>query len=268
VKRAYELALVEGVTGPVSNRLFRDALGAGKRARTETGISRSQTSVSSVAVELARATLGDLDDRTVLVIGAGGVGQFCVQGARIAGAREIVCVDPLEARLEQAARLGATRTATPEELPETLREVAPDGADTALDLNDPTILDFVELRDARGAVLPPGTQTGAAFGVRRTSLAARLHAIYGNVDDVDAFVGMVSEPHVPGTEMGELQLAMWKRQFTALRDGDRFFYARDPMLRWIRTRFGITYRHTLAQLIALNTDEPLRNLPANVFFAG
>ena len=69
----------------------------------------------------------------VLVVGAGGVGQFCVQGARIAGAAEIVCVDPLEARLEQAARLGASRTATPEELPETLRGVAPDGADVALD---------------------------------------------------------------------------------------------------------------------------------------
>ena len=38
VKRAYELALVEGVTGPVSNRLFRDALAAGKRVRTETGV--------------------------------------------------------------------------------------------------------------------------------------------------------------------------------------------------------------------------------------
>ena len=37
VKRAYELALVEGVTGPVTNRLFRDALAAGKRVRTETG---------------------------------------------------------------------------------------------------------------------------------------------------------------------------------------------------------------------------------------
>ena len=46
VKRAYELALVEGVTGPVTNRLFRDALGAGKRVRTETAISRGTTSVS------------------------------------------------------------------------------------------------------------------------------------------------------------------------------------------------------------------------------
>ena len=37
VKRAYELALVEGATGPILNRLFRGALAAGKRARTETG---------------------------------------------------------------------------------------------------------------------------------------------------------------------------------------------------------------------------------------
>ena len=36
------------------------------------------------------------------MIGAGGVGQFCVQGARIAGAEAIVVVDPLEARLELA----------------------------------------------------------------------------------------------------------------------------------------------------------------------
>jgi S-(hydroxymethyl)glutathione dehydrogenase / alcohol dehydrogenase len=70
---------------------------------------------------------------TVLVVGAGGVGQFCVQGARIAGAAEIVSVDPLDGRLKQAARLGATRTTTPEGLREVLQEVAPDGADVALD---------------------------------------------------------------------------------------------------------------------------------------
>ena len=43
-----------------------------------------------------------------LVVGAGGVGQFVVQGARIAGAEAIVVVDPVEARREQALRLGAT----------------------------------------------------------------------------------------------------------------------------------------------------------------
>ncbi len=71
VKRAYELALVEGGTGPILNRLFRGALAAGGRARDETGISEKNVSIPSVAVELARRTLGDLADRRVLVVGAG-----------------------------------------------------------------------------------------------------------------------------------------------------------------------------------------------------
>ena len=76
VKRAYELALVEGATGPISNRLFRDALAAGKRVRTETEVGRSRLSVSSVAVELAAGLLGDLSRRRVLVIGAGENGEL------------------------------------------------------------------------------------------------------------------------------------------------------------------------------------------------
>ncbi|MGN6256870.1 MAG: glutamyl-tRNA reductase [Solirubrobacterales bacterium] len=71
VKRAYELAMVEGTTGPILNRLFRGALSAGGRAREETGISEQGVSIPSVAVELARRTLGDLSERRVLVVGAG-----------------------------------------------------------------------------------------------------------------------------------------------------------------------------------------------------
>ncbi|MEA2428237.1 MAG: glutamyl-tRNA reductase [Thermoleophilaceae bacterium] len=89
VKRAYELALVEGVTGPLSNRLFRDALAAGKRARTETGISRSQTSVSSVAVELGRTILGDLEKRSVLVIGAGENGELAARAFHERGVKTV-----------------------------------------------------------------------------------------------------------------------------------------------------------------------------------
>ena len=85
VKRAYELALVEGATGPVTNRLFRDALATGKRARTETAIGRSRVSVSSVAVELARGTLGELDSRRVLVIGAGENGELTAKALRERG---------------------------------------------------------------------------------------------------------------------------------------------------------------------------------------
>jgi glutamyl-tRNA reductase len=71
VKRAYELAMVEGATGLILNRLFHGALSAGGRAREETGISEKGLSIPSVAVELARRTIGDLSDRRVLVVGAG-----------------------------------------------------------------------------------------------------------------------------------------------------------------------------------------------------
>jgi glutamyl-tRNA reductase len=71
VKRAYELSMVEGATGPILNRLFRGALSAGGRAREETGISEKGVSIPSVAVGLARRALGDLSDRRVLVVGAG-----------------------------------------------------------------------------------------------------------------------------------------------------------------------------------------------------
>jgi S-(hydroxymethyl)glutathione dehydrogenase/alcohol dehydrogenase len=70
---------------------------------------------------------------SVLVVGAGGVGQFCVQGARIAGAAAIVCVDPIESRVEAARALGATHVATPEALEPTMRELARDGVDVAFD---------------------------------------------------------------------------------------------------------------------------------------
>jgi len=75
---------------------------------------------------------------SVLVVGAGGVGQFIVQGARIAGAAEIVCVDPLDARQEQATRLGATRVAGPDELKELMKAELPGGVDYAFDaVGDP-----------------------------------------------------------------------------------------------------------------------------------
>src|SRR5207249_1091567 len=108
----------------------------------------------------------------------------------------------------------------------------------------------------------------AIVGIRRSTVAARLRAIYGSVDNVDAFVGMVAEQHVPGTEFGPLQLALWANQFRALRDGDRFFYTNDPVLGQFQRRYHVTYRRTLAQLIALNTDVPQGDLPANVFVAG
>jgi hypothetical protein len=130
--------------------------------------------------------------------------------------------------------------------------------DSRAPIDDPDILDFTRLTDDDGNVVQPGSEQAdedVAAGNRRTTLAARLRAVYGagNVNQVDAFVGMLAEPHVPGTQFGELQLAIWRNQFSALRDGDRFFYLNDPVLDAIRQLHGIGYRRTLADIVRLNT---------------
>jgi hypothetical protein len=132
-------------------------------------------------------------------------------------------------------------------------------------IDDPDSLDFVKVFDADGKRLPLGTEEGAVLGIRRTTLAARLKAIYGNVAKLDAFVGMVSERHIAGTEFGELQLAIWKKQFEALRDGDRFFYANDPELAAVCAAYGLEYRYKLSQIIRMNSDAQVAD---DVFVAG
>jgi hypothetical protein len=137
-------------------------------------------------------------------------------------------------------------------------------------LDDPDIMDFVELRDADGNLIPLGSEAAdgeAVVGIRRTTLAARLRALYGSVDNVDAFVGMVSEAHLPGSDFGPLQYAIWRNEFERLRDGDRFFYAADPALTAIRNLFGIDYRRTLAQVIVDNTGLEAGDIEPNVFLA-
>jgi hypothetical protein len=135
------------------------------------------------------------------------------------------------------------------------------------EVDSPHSLDFTKLSniDGKSVPLPDTANTSATKATRRTPLAARLKAVYGSVDKVDAFVGLVAEKHVGGTDLGELQIAMWKKQFQALRDGDRFFYGNDPVLASIQQAYGIDYRHTLAQVIAANTDIPLSDMNDNVF---
>jgi hypothetical protein len=127
--------------------------------------------------------------------------------------------------------------------------------------SDPGILKFTNLADENGNPVPVGDPDNATVGIRASTLAARLKCLYGSTKSLDAFVGMVSERHVPGTEFGALQLAIWKSQFTALRDGDRFFYANDPALNLIAQRLKIDFRHSLGELVALNTEETVPDNP-------
>ena len=140
------------------------------------------------------------------------------------------------------------------------------GSDVNAD--SPEGLEFVRLLDREGNTVDPDADpedTDVVDGIQRTTLAARLKAVHGSVDRLDAFTGMVAERHLRGTEFGELQLAMWRTQFQALRDGDRFFFGNDQGLRWIRQNFGIDFRRSLKQIIVFNTDVPEDELNDNVF---
>ena len=122
IKRAYELALVEGSTGPILNRLFRAALTAGGRAREETGISEKGVSIPSVAVELARRALGDLSDRRVLMVGAGETAELV---ARALVARGVNTVFVANRHYDRAIGLAQRFEGTAvrfEDLPEQLLE--------------------------------------------------------------------------------------------------------------------------------------------------
>jgi glutamyl-tRNA reductase len=82
VRSAYEA----GAPGTLLDRLFRQALQAGRKARTETAIGESPASISSAAAALAEQVFGDLDGRSVLVAGAGKVGELAIKNLVSRGA--------------------------------------------------------------------------------------------------------------------------------------------------------------------------------------
>lgn len=107
VREAWQTAEREAASGPLLGRTFRHAIEVGKRARTETGIGRHAVSVSSAAVSLATHRLGSLDDRRVLVLGAGDMGEAMVLALAGAGVHEIVVANRTRSRAEElAARVG------------------------------------------------------------------------------------------------------------------------------------------------------------------
>jgi glutamyl-tRNA reductase len=120
VKRAYEVALVEGVSGPVSNRLFRDALAAGKRVRSETGIARNNVSISTVAVQLAGEFLGELSERRVLVIGAGENAELTARALRDRGVETLFVANRRYDRALGLAQRFGGRAVTFDDMPREL----------------------------------------------------------------------------------------------------------------------------------------------------
>lgn len=89
VKRSYEAAHHEGATKGVLNRLFQKAFSVAKKVRNHTAIQRGQTSVGSVAVDLAEKIFGNLKNSEVMVIGAGEMSRTTAQSLVSRGAKSI-----------------------------------------------------------------------------------------------------------------------------------------------------------------------------------
>ena len=108
VRTAWETAQFEGAARSTLNLLFRSAIEAGKRARTETGIARGTASVSHAAVEMITDVVGDLKGKRVLVVGAGAMGEgVAIALHRAGGADLLVSNRSAERAAALADRIGA-----------------------------------------------------------------------------------------------------------------------------------------------------------------
>jgi glutamyl-tRNA reductase len=90
LKAAYSVATSAGTSGPLLGRCLERAFGVAKRVRTETAIARGAANVSTVAVDLAKRVFGNLEGKSVLVIGAGKMSTLAARHLYASGAKHIV----------------------------------------------------------------------------------------------------------------------------------------------------------------------------------
>lgn len=103
VRRAFQVADEQQAAQRVLGPVFQSALRIGRRARTETAISKNPASMSSAALGLARRTLGDLRGRRVAVVGAGEMGRLTTRALARVGAAEVTVVNRTAERGEAVA---------------------------------------------------------------------------------------------------------------------------------------------------------------------
>ncbi|MEM9771335.1 MAG: glutamyl-tRNA reductase [Cyanobacteria bacterium P01_D01_bin.73] len=89
--------------GRLLNRLFKQAITAGKRVRTETSIGTGAVSISSAAVELALLKVEDLSSCRIAIVGAGKMSRLLVQHLVSKGAQKIAILNRSMARAEELA---------------------------------------------------------------------------------------------------------------------------------------------------------------------
>jgi len=92
VKRAFLLSQSEDFTGKALNSLFHRGFNVAKRLHSETGISQGQVSISAVGVRFVQRVFDHLSDKTVLLLGAGEVGELTLTYLREQGIGRVIVV--------------------------------------------------------------------------------------------------------------------------------------------------------------------------------
>ncbi len=117
IKRAYDAAIESKSVGPLTNHLFKAALKAGKRVRTETALGERQLSLPAVAVALAREQLGELSGRSVVIVGTGETSELTARALADSGAKPIFVASRRRDRAISLARRYGGDSVSFDELP-------------------------------------------------------------------------------------------------------------------------------------------------------
>ena len=90
LKQYYDAAQQAGTVGAILHRLFHRSFAVAKRVRSETGIGSGAVSVSSIAVDLAKRIFDRFDDKTVMLIGAGKIGDLMARHLQSHGVKNLM----------------------------------------------------------------------------------------------------------------------------------------------------------------------------------
>ncbi len=104
LKEAYRYAVERRGTGVILNRLLHKTFSVAKRIRSETGIGSHAVSVSYAAVELAKKIFGTLENKVVMLIGAGEMAELAAQHFLTCGIEKIIVANRTLARAIELAK--------------------------------------------------------------------------------------------------------------------------------------------------------------------
>lgn len=122
VKEAYQRATEADSVGRVFHGLFQSAFSVAKEVRTKTQIGRGAVSVSSVAVDLARKIFADFSTKTILIFGAGQMGEATLRCLVGRGARHVLVANRSHDAAETLATEIGGRPVAADDVPAALRE--------------------------------------------------------------------------------------------------------------------------------------------------